>query len=505
MEARKGYLVVLDKQKKINFDISICDGRVCDDSKEFYDYYQKLTIEDRKIIDKCFSNIEESKINDPKAKELLFNFCKNKITNYRKVIPVIYNETVDTEGNKYGCVLVRHYAFPIPKEIRGSFELIGGKKINNVYRRSKSIKYDEPKPTNPIFYPHGRSIGDLTIKFIDKNHKKYYTSSFGTKKTHELYSSSNGVYAAGYSPAYYVVRTNLNRYKISMSLEFVHDNMNRMEVVLLENGFANQKEIDHYMYDTPYTLDYYRLNAFKDDDLANQENMDKKNSDVLDLINKIEATLLRIKEINENLYNQLNDEYNRLIGSNDYKTINKEKQLNQFYNSIKDKQFLSDSPEASIIILDRYIDRIINDLKNGLNPNIYLPYLTRLHDEIISYQKRYPLADIKIINERMNMLYFLFLYANKNQFNIPEDTSYTSIPFYKEITINTYIKDNIVGILNVIQKLLDMRIIEENDMIMYHKVDCFYKPETTNLPHLLDFISDINIKDINDTKELIKR
>ena len=53
MEARKGYLVVLDKQKKINFDISICDGRICDDSKEFYDYYQKLTIEDRITIRDC--------------------------------------------------------------------------------------------------------------------------------------------------------------------------------------------------------------------------------------------------------------------------------------------------------------------------------------------------------------------------------------------------------------------------------------------------------------------
>ena len=48
-------------------------------------------------------------------------------------------------------------------------------------------------------------------------------------------------------------------------------------------------------------------------------------------------------------------------------------------------------------------------------------------------------------------------------------------------------------------------MIEENNLITYHKVDCFYKPESTNLPHLLDFISDINIIDIDKTKELIKR
>ena len=80
MEIKKGYLVRVDNQRKITFNISICDGNVCDDSKEFYDYFQSLTRSEQITIEKCLRDLDDEVIEDSKVIDLLFRFCKDKIT-----------------------------------------------------------------------------------------------------------------------------------------------------------------------------------------------------------------------------------------------------------------------------------------------------------------------------------------------------------------------------------------------------------------------------------------
>ena len=96
----------------------------------------------------------------------------------------------------------------------------------------------------------------------------------------------------------------------------------------------------------------------------------------------------------------------------------------------------------------------------------------------------------------------MYLYINKNRYIIPEETSYLDTPFYNEIS-SSYIKNNVKGIINVIQALINLDVIVQDEAITRH-ANVFYMPESTTLANLLDFIREINIKELEKAKELIK-
>jgi len=507
METRKGFLVNKNVQDKYYFDISVCNGVICDYSKEFYDFYQSISKDEREALDNFFKDYNGSEIDDTKIKEILLRFCKDKIALKNHLIPIIYEERVDINGNKYGIEYLTDYPFPIPKSLSGDFNLFRVKEISNVYQGVKTNVSNPSKSV--IYYACGKDSKQYLI-FKNRTGRKFYTNNRDDYKIYSLFDNyDDSCHANEVNPTLGIKKTELNRYRICMSIDYVHDNMNRMDVALIENGFANQNDIDKYEKRNyinngiiSKVRKSYNLNAFKDEDLLSKVEEKKNNSNLLDLMNKIEAQLLMIKDINDILFKDLNEKYHNIIGSNTYRGKGKEEELQIFYNSINNISFLPEYTRQIVDLLDKYTNRIMNDINNDVYPKIYLQALTKMHDDLINIENKHPLPDVKAINDRINFLYFLFLYTNKEQYMIQEDKSYTETPFYKEIS-SSYIGDNIVGIINIIQRMIESGVINNNQELIYH-ANCFYKPESTTLANLLDLVRETKINEINKAKELIK-
>lgn len=487
MEIKKGYLVKVDNQRKITFDISLCDGGVCDDSKEFYDFFRNLTNGEQLTIENCLRNLDDKEIEDPKVIDLLFKFCKEKITGYNVSLPILYEEKIDEKGNKYGSEIKTDFAFPIPKTLTGSFIPVGKKDV-------KAFSHNDRK----IFYHHGREMAYFTVVFIDKNKKKYYTGTTDAKKNYySLYEQKEDA-----RPKFNIEKVEITRFRIRMSLDFVHDNVNRKEVFLVDNGYANDLEVTGYKHtaNREKIVTLYRENNFIDENAAHSNVKTKRNSDILTLMNNIEACLSIIKDINKELYDELYSNYQTIIGTNEVDKSKIENKLQIFYNSIRSSPVFPSSSKEAIVIFDNYISKIVNSINGNTYPNVYLPTLTKIHDDIIKKENEYPLVDVKTLNERMNLLYFLYLYINKDMYNV-NDPKLEESSFYRDIN-HSYISSNITGIINAIKLLIDNDLIDRDAALIYH-MGIFYKPNEVDLKALLVFIHDLNLKDTNKVKEYI--
>lgn len=490
MEIKKGYLVKVDNQRKITFDISLCDGNICDDSKEFYDYFQTLTESEKTSIESCLNDLGDGPIKDLEVIDLLFRFCKEKINGYNVSLPILYEEKIDEKGNKYGSEIKTGFAFPIPKTLTGYFKPIGKKDVT-------AFSYNNKK----IFYHHGREMANFTVVFIDKKKKKYYTGITESKRTYySLYERKDDAPSLYTKPKYNIGSVDITRFKIRMSLDFVHDNVNRAEVFLIDNGYANDLEVTGYKHtaNREKIVTLYRENNFIDEHAANANVKTKRNSDILTLMNNIDACLSIIKDINKELYDELYSNYQTIIGTNDVNKSKIENELQIFYNSIRSSSVFPSSSREAIVILDNYIIKTVNSINGNTYPNVYLPTLTKIHDDIIKKEDEYPLVDVKTLNERMNLLYFLYLYINKDMYNVT-DPKLEESSFYRDIN-HSYISSNITGIINAIKLLIDNDLIDRDAALIYH-MGIFYKPNEVDLKALLVFIHDLNLKDTNKVKE----
>ena len=186
------------------------------------------------------------------------------------------------------------FSFPIPKTLTGRF--IPVDKIN-----FKAFSENNEK----IFYLHGRELSFLTVVLVDKNKKKFYTN-YKKKKNrgYLLYDSIEKSSTMYGRPRYDVDQVEITRFKIRMSLDFIHDNVNRKEVFLVDNGYANDLEVATYNKinnkDKIRTL--YRQNNYIDENAANSNVETKRNSNILTLMNNIEACLSIIKDISPHTF-----------------------------------------------------------------------------------------------------------------------------------------------------------------------------------------------------------
>ncbi len=481
---KKGILVVKDKIKEISFDVSICDGEICDDSKEFFDYFMTLPNESMIVLEDYFNNrpTDEDEVN-----RLLQEFCKNKAV-VLKGYPVIYREITDIYGNKYGKEIWRNRVFPIPSEITNSFSFKEKEVVsNNVYHGTSKIN------SSSIFRINGRDR-QFYITLKDANNEEYFTNDRNIVSEYSLFRTYADSFEAEKTIGK-IKKTSITRYKVVMKLDFVHKNANRLEVALMDKGYANEKEVNDYEKRensfigsiNSKIVSYSELNNLGEIEKASSIK-GKDTSDLLTLINNLEVLLTTIKVVNTNLYNELYEEYQKLINEESNAQKDAYEKLTKFYEDLKSKLILSSNGDSAIEHLDGIISKCLDDINNGRFLSINLSYITELHGDFLRNENNYGIRYIQKINSRFNYLYFLYLYCNKDNHDL------------REIN-DSYIPNSVKGILNVCFALYERKAIKYN----HEKIDS----SDFNIDHgtvfdLIDIINNIEIVNISTAKQLIK-
>ena len=492
MELKTGFLVTKKERDKKYFDIAVCDGRICDYCGDFYKFFKLLPNEEQELLNNFFSNFN-GYFHDADVNRILFKYVDSK-RNIKEGYPVIYADVTDIDGNKYGQEYLTEKYFPIPTETTGIFYLNESKQIKNAFRDEDTGEH--------IYRFHGIDK-EFSPKYKGKNGHVYHSGMYMRNRyTDDMFyvypdiehrETGNDALKKG----------KLICYHIEMYYNYSHDNMNRIEVILVPYGYANQKEKYNYAEKCSTAHDeevmnkrakeingMYVLNNIKDKDLISKTIEEKKNSAMLTLINNIEFSLATIKDIDNDLYQEFYDRYQEIIKKGTLAPTNKFESLGNLYKEIQDSISIGSDKERNISFFNKYIDKLFDDVKNEKYINISLEYLTYLHELLINNENNYEIDYIQQMNLRLNVLYFFYLYMNRDHIII------------KKIE-GSYIKDNIVGILNTIRKLVELGVIEKSDYLYQH-ADLLYNASNASLDDLLQLTSNIDFKDWDNVKELTK-
>ena len=505
MEIKKGYLINKDTQRKYYVNISICDGMICDDSKEFYEFYRNLPSNEQKIIKDAFQD-ENAILSKQEARDILLRYCKGKFSKGKNVFnhpfEIFYEEKTDIDGNKYGIEILTSDVFPIPEKINGDTSVVKKGLTRHTFCDVRKESLEKGKCN--IFYFRGYDHkGFLT--FSDRNHNKYY-SCVGSSKNLTTITEFNLYNTFKDScheecVAAVIRRSEVKRYRICVSLNFIHNNTNRLDEPLIEVGYANEKEVHSYqmiqrnygtLRDKVNRLN--NLNNIKDDNLFFEDDGSRKNSSLLELINEVESLLMKLSNINGDVYNSLKYEYDSIISENNLAETDKYKELEEFRERVKSNMVISTDGDMAITFLNNYICQIVEDFKKLGFTNIPLEYLTEIHREYLKNEKGYSIQCIQKINNRFNLLYLLYLYCNRIS------------GFNTEKVEKSYIKSSIRGLVNTIQALMNVGVIDPNALTpnAANAYSLLIGQPEIELNWLLEFICGVELKDLEKVKEYIK-
>ena len=502
MELKKGYLLIRSKQNECSFDVSIdSDGNICDDNEEFYKYYQSLNGEQQEAVTKYFSNTNIQCREE--VESILFEFVKDKLLKARKGVWILYEEVVDVDGNKYGKEYLTDRLFPIPNKITGD---VKGKSKTKQKKGFFGVKKGSPSEGLKRFYVYGRDRLRY-LKFIDNSSNVYYSRVKTISKgdghfgLYDSFDDSCGDECDTIrKEKYRVYERDVTTYRVKIGVKFNHENMNRLEVALLKDHeeYANDRDVSRYRgmenWNNGLSSRFRKLsgyNNFKKDVIEDDPNK-KRNSKMLDLINDIETVLLRIKIVNIPLYEELYGEYQSIINEDNLVETDKYKKLEKFYNNMKDSFMLSNDGEKALELLDKYINIMIQDIRNKTYSGVSIEYLTEMHSEFLNNEDKYDFKYVQKINSRLNILYFLYVY-NRKLFDGNLDNISKS-----------YIPSCIKGIINVSQALYNIGVIEFPGKVANLYNTLTYKDEYNNLDWLFEFMDYVKFKDVEKVKELIK-
>ena len=488
-ELRKGALLLKSTEKKYYFNVSVCDGVICDYSREFYDFYKQLSKESRDLLDNYFSNYDslDSHIDNPQVLELLSKYSKaNRVE--VKGYPIIYEEYHDIKGNRYGEELLTDKLFPIPKEVNDKFDVIKINKIGDMFRGDENI--DQHR----IFLRlDGKAKGYHC--FEDVYNRLYYAPNSDDEYSYKLYPDFKSLMVSWAKDIGTIKKANVFCYRISKSLNFVHDNVNRLEVALgTTNEFANEHDINSYRSKNIIVKNVSRkvkklfeLNEMKST-FSNYSLNSIITSDILTLINNIENLLNQIKDINENLYQEANREYQIILDGNNNIENQGIDRLQTFYDNLSNKIKLPKENYKICELLDNYTKIVIDDIIAGKHPMFNIRYIASLQEEFVNREKEYDIKMIQTINYKFNLFYLLCFFS---------DSDYYNSEFFdlREI-IST--KINVRGIFNVIEDLKEKNIITYNERLKYYYLE-------KNFYSLLSFMKYISISDIEQIKALVKK
>ncbi len=476
MELKKGILVLKNKLNDISFKVVMCDGRVCELSGDFYKFYMSLASDSQLLINNYFNGDRK---NIKEVLSLLDVYCKFiNVTIDCKGYPILYEELTDADGNKYGKEYITDRLFPIhtkfavsdikvtkPKEIKNMFQ---GKEDSKLYR---IVGIDKKR-----YYV-----------FSDLKHRKYYTNDLGKQVKYDLFKTYSES-CEGEHLIDKIEKVNVKEFTVSLPLSFVHNNANRVEVALIEKGYANEDERSRYVSKDQFAYGIRRkvkkLFTFNNLKEIEYQSSGMKTSNLTSLINEIEGLLNRIKDINETLYNEANKRYQTIISSEPNIQTNVYGELEDFYNSLKETINLSIDGEEANEFLVGYINILIDNMANEIYSNIDHPYVTDLHTRFIMNEDKYGISNVQKINTKFNYLYFFYLYNNRDNYNS------------KEIG-NSYIGTCVQGIFNIIEGLTRANIIGCS-------IDITNYNSSLSLDDLLTIIKNIELYDISIAKQLIK-
>lgn len=423
MAIYNGFIVGEPDFQNDTIEVLASNGRILDNNKFYNLVYRKATKEERMVLDNYFSNQHiDADINDNEVSKIINKYYHIDST-YHKKTPIVFELFYDNDGNMYGKELSNNRIFPVLKQNGYNYSL-------ECERRSGIVQVDGRK-----YFTKGQ------------NQNIYYSDSdkFSFMHSDKIDGNAYVIESHNYKINYRVKEQEIVYHKLTLKPILIHTNKAYFNAPIILDKPATNEDIIEYN-NSPNIgrrnriINASRTNTFKVDPekLIYPANKGDKptRSEILNLIDNIELLLNRLFNLNNDLYNKYYEKYRKIITNNTNSNIaiDYQKELNNLVNEIEEAiKYIYSNKE----FVD-YLDKIIND--NIIDFKLNLNDINNITNKFYDYVMVYSIDVISAINNRIGILYFLYLTNNKYDIN-------------HLMNDNPYIKDNLKIIYVVMSNL----------------------------------------------------
>ena len=486
----KGNLVFINDIKPIKYQILVYKTILDFSSEEFMEKYRELQYPENNIIRDFFLFYND--LNDGQKKKgisILSEMFKDAVLSKyysNNTEEVIYEIIEDADGNLYGKEILTGAIFPIIS-----------KRIIEVSDKYNDVTFLSKANVDDLYCICDYGVGRLTFK------NKYGLTLYVDPKDYKYSSTSLYTLNCVGHESEFCIKKYGHRIEISIGVTFPFSNLERGECYIENTSSANEVEINKYkeyhkdkkrLFGKVINswkekiIEYSKTNVFKGDIIPKKEEEKPQRISVDKdgiLMSNIEFLLLKLKNHNEELYKKYQDEYdNLLLNSTNMQVI----PITNSLEAIKAKiEFALEfnkngGTNISTYLNDKkyeYLENILNN--SNVKTAITIKELDKIMELFLKIQFEFDLSTRRSIIRDLSLLYILELYENKD--NISE--------FELD---NSYINDNIVTIIVVLNSLKELGLID-NDLIIDLADDL-------KLSDILEIIKKIQFKNLE--KEKIK-
>lgn len=495
MKYYKGYLFDKNNLESKYINVAFSNGKILNSSdKDFYEIFKLFSLEEKELLDNFFSIRKDRNIEfNADVINILKKVYANLNLQYQYLTSIIYELIEGKDGNLYGKELITGNIFPIANKKDmliniDSQDIIKRLYMNNKNDSRESVIYDRKAKddSNTFYSPDNRKyyllpyISKICIyEHIDQNDDK-----FPIIKDLGEYSERMGVL-----------------FKLKYSFNIIFSNLERGEIFIDNRGIANTIEIQEYEHQYQKKIFNYRRrqfinmlnicakqNVFKEDIIPKtKEEKDKiEIDDTTKIMERIEYSLIRLKNYNPRQYTIYKKRYEELMYNDDKKlrlTVNKAVLDSIEAGILMCFQFDKNNGSNILEYLENTKNEYLSNLKNdNFDFSLSIEDIDKIMELYLKMQNDYDIVNKRKIIRNIALLYLLLLIKNKNIID--------RIDFE-----NSYINDNLLTILIWINTLKEENIINCSKLI-----DLSYD---YNINDILEIIKSIEINNLDSDK--IKR
>ncbi len=427
-----GSLISVEDIKSTEYNLYFCNGKYIDCDQHLKPFYNR---NDVKKFDILIKTIMDNKLRiNNEVLNILKDILKEKVISYNMHENIIFELIEDQKGNLYGKELSTGLIFPIADNKKNEILDASIQQWNFMgqidFQDHGDYKYyhNDPNVSSSHYYDsNGNCLIQLSLHFDD-----WYECNLAKSR-----STLDCKKISGYRLKFYC-----------KTLPY-HNNCLRGDVFIVNDGYANEMEIDEYkkyhmvkgFFRRSIAKNYQSIfhslakcNIFKEEIIPKKEIIKEKEKidDEAIILEEIELLLIKLKNYNIELYNKYQSEYNELLDSSNkrIKLVSFSKQNLEKLKAEISLCFLYNHDDGMNIIdylsnlKKKYLLNIINGETN--KTKVSLMDLDKIMDLFLKTQDEYDVLTRRMIIRNFACIYLFELYENKNNLD-KSNLQYTHI------------------------------------------------------------------------------